>query len=158
MCSIYLELWQKAWSTPSTLAPLLTSSKSPLQSFSASCFFWKLLPVLLLPPLWLPPLPLPKIMLCPFSWVKPAGHMHPCCICLACLSWPFDPPLSLTFRTYLRLITNFFFWFSKAHCSLNTRWSSYISLSNYEFSKINFSSNNDDIQNTSLMANTCVIE
>ena len=37
---------------------------------------------LLLLHLWLSPLPLPKIMLRPFTWVKPAGHMHPCCICL----------------------------------------------------------------------------
>ena len=43
---------------------------------------WKLLPVLLLLVLWLSPLPLAWIMLRPFTWVKPAGHMHPCCICL----------------------------------------------------------------------------
>ena len=30
-------------------------------------------------------------------------------------------------------------WFSKAHCSLNTIWSSFFFLSNYDFSKINFS-------------------
>ena len=43
---------------------------------------WKLLPVLLLLVLWLSPLPLAGIMLCPFTRVKPAGHMHFCCICL----------------------------------------------------------------------------
>ena len=101
------------------------------------------------PPTSPSPLPAPSVLAqdhaSPLPWVKPAGHMHPCCICLACLNWPFDPPLSPTFHTYLRLITNFYFWFSKAHYSLNTRWSSFFFLSNYDFSKINFSSNNDDI-------------
>ena len=131
------------------LSLLLNPSLLPL--------LWKLLPLLLLLLLWLPPLPLPKIMLCPFPWAKPAGHMYPCCICLACMSWPFYPHLSPTFHSYLGLITNFYFWSSKAHYSLNTRWSSFFFLSNYDFSKINFSSNNDDNQNTSLMVEACVI-
>ena len=146
ICSIYLGSWPKAWSTPSSLAPLLPRSKSPLPLlFCFPLLLEALLLRLLLLHLWLPPLPLPKIMLCPFPWAKPAGHMHPCCICLARMSWPFDPHLSPTFHTYLRLITNFYFWFSKAHCSLNTRWSSFFFLSNYSFSKINFPSNNDNI-------------
>ena len=32
------------------------------------------------------PSTLAQVMLCPFLWAKPAGHMHPCCICLASLS------------------------------------------------------------------------
>ena len=64
---------------------------------------------------------------------------------------------TLTWGPHPILITNFYFWFSKAHCSLNTIWSSFFFLSNYDFSKINFSSNNDDIQNTSLMGKVCVI-
>ncbi len=82
--------------------------------------------------------PCPRLCFAPFPWAKPAGHMHPCCICLARMNWPFDPHLRPTFHTYLRLITNFYFWISKAHYSLNTRWSSFFSLSNYDFSKIIF--------------------
>ena len=149
ICSIYLGSWQKAWSTPSSLAPLLPRSKSPPHSFSASRFSWKLsFSACFSFTSGCPLYPCPRLCFAPFPGQNPLVTcilVASACICLARMNWPFDPHLRPTFHTYLGLITNFYFWSSKAHYSLNTRWSSFFFLSNYDFSKINFSSNNDDI-------------